>query len=262
MERAGKTLSILTYHSISNEPGPTSIEPGVFRAQVEALAEMEVGVVGLDQVARWMAGDFELPRPAVAITFDDAFRDFADAAFPVLERHGFSACVFAPTAIVGGSENWVGANRPSRALMGWDDIRALSRKGVEFGSHTRRHRDLTTLDEAELEDELAGSRRDLEDALGRPAPHFAPPYGRSNAAVRAAIARHYSMSVGVRLDRATRDSPIHDLPRVEMHYYRDTRRWRAFLEGRGSLYFQARRAARGLREAATGIGGSMRHRGR
>lgn len=253
MPRAVNSLPILTYHSISNEPGPTSIAPEIFQAQMEEIAAAGVDVVSLDEVERWFAGRRRLERRTVAITFDDAFSDFADSAFPVLERLKFPATVFVPTAVVGGAENWIGANDNARKLMGWEEIVALSRKGVAFGSHTKSHADLTGLDGAELNEELSASRRELEARLARPAPHFAPPYGRSNAAVRSAIMRNYSLSVGVRLDEARQSSPIGDLPRIEMFYYRDLGQWRAFLDGRGGAYFQMRRAARSVRETLSGM---------
>lgn len=253
MEGAVETLPILTYHSVSNEPGPTSIAPEIFRAQMEAIAEAGIDIVGLDQVERWIGSKLDFQRRTMALTFDDAFRDFATTAFPVLEKFGFPVTVFVPTSAIGGVENWAGANDNARPLMNWDEVRALADKGVSFGSHTSRHCDLTTLGEAELDEELAGSRRELEKRLGRPAPHFAPPYGRSNPAVRAAIARRYSLSVGVNLDEARRSSPIHDLPRVEMFYFRRLENWRAFLEGKARAYFQTRRAARGLREFVSGV---------
>lgn len=259
MSGAVETLPILTYHSISNEPGPTSIAPEVFAAQMEAISDSGAAVVSLDDVERWIKGERDFDRRTVAITFDDAFRDFAEAAFPVLDRLKFPATVFVPTAIVGGAENWVGANDDARALMGWDEIAALAGRGVSFGSHTRTHADLTTLDEAGLDDQLSASRRELEDRLGKPAPHFAPPYGRSNPAVRSAIALRYSLSVGVRLGEARRSSPICDLPRIEMFYYRDAGRWREFLSGRGGPYLNARRFARGLRDAVTGAARPRRY---
>lgn len=246
-------VSILTYHSISNEPGPTSIPPDLFRAQMENVAELGVKVVSLRAVEQWINGDLTLEGRTIAITFDDAFRNFAEAAHPVLHRLGFSATVFAPTALIGGVENWRGANRPGRTLLDWRELETLSRQGVTFGSHSRNHRDLTTLNAVELESELADSRRDLEDRLGEPAAHFAPPYGRVNRRVVDAIARHYSLSVGVRLGDARRSATVCDLPRIEMHYYRDRGRWRSFLNGEGTAYFQARRMARGTRNAIAGV---------
>lgn len=252
MARAVEKVAILTFHSISNEPGPTSIRPEIFRAQMDAIADAGVDVVGLDRVEQWHAGEADLSRRTVAITFDDAFKDFAEAAFPVLEKHKFPATVFVPASCVGTAECWSGANDNARALMDWGDIRALAEKGVSFGSHTMSHCDLTTIDSERLEVELKESRKAIEKALGRPAPHFAPPYGRSNEAVLDAIAQHYSLSVGVKFGEAQRSSPVHDLPRIEMFYYRDAGRWRDFLAGRGIAYFHARKTARAVRETLTG----------
>ena len=76
-------MHLLTYHSISNDPGPTSIPPSVFRAQMDAVAASGHRVVRLSEVAEWMAGRVELPARSLAITFDDGFTDFATEAAPV-----------------------------------------------------------------------------------------------------------------------------------------------------------------------------------
>jgi peptidoglycan/xylan/chitin deacetylase (PgdA/CDA1 family) len=66
-------------------------------------------------------------------------------------------------------------------IMTWDQVRALTRAGMDVESHGRRHRVLKTLDDDMLHDELAGSRADLEAALGRPIRAVAYPVGRSIA---------------------------------------------------------------------------------
>lgn len=243
------TAPILTYHSISHEPGPTSISPEIFQTQIEAIKNFGVEVVGLGEIKSWISGEREFTRRTIAITFDDAFLDYKEVAFPILNKCGIPSTVFVPTSLVGGKENWKAANKKPRPLMSWEDIEELSKSGVDFGSHSRWHHDLTLLGEAALEEELAESRRALEEKLGMPVRHFAPPYGRNNELVRKIAARHYSLSVGVSLGEARRTSPIQDLPRIEMYYYRDFNQWRAFLEGKGSLYMQMRRAARCLRES-------------
>jgi peptidoglycan/xylan/chitin deacetylase (PgdA/CDA1 family) len=76
-------------------------------------------------------------------------------------------------------------------IMTWDHVRALARAGMDVESHGRRHRVLKTLDDAMLADELAGSRADLEAALGRSVRAIAYPVGRSiarEARIRDAIA--------------------------------------------------------------------------
>lgn len=63
-------------------------------------------------------------------------------------------------------------------IMTWDQVRGLTRAGMDVESHGRHHRVLKTLDDEMLHDELAGSRADLEQALGRPIRALAYPVGR------------------------------------------------------------------------------------
>jgi len=70
------------------------------------------------------------------------------------------------------------ATYANRLIMTWDQVRALSRAGMDIESHSRHHRVLQTLDDAELDAELAGSRADLEAELHRPVRAFAYPVGR------------------------------------------------------------------------------------
>jgi peptidoglycan/xylan/chitin deacetylase (PgdA/CDA1 family) len=63
-------------------------------------------------------------------------------------------------------------------IMTWDQVRAMARAGMDVESHGRHHRVLKTLDDDMLHDELAGSRADLEAALGRRIRAVAYPVGR------------------------------------------------------------------------------------
>ena len=253
MSGANEKLAILTFHSISNGDGPTNIPPDVFAMRMETIAELGVDAISLGDVKSWLSGVCDLTRPTVAITFDDAFEDFAETAFPILERFGLKSCVFAPTGRIGGLEEWAPAGEAKRKLMNWATAAFLSTNGVDFGSHARTHCDLRTLSDAALENELTASRKALEDRLSREILHFAPPYGASDARVRAAIARHYALSAGVRLDYVRKASPTYDLPRIEMHYYRNRATWRAFLSGQGQAHLNFRRALRGARGALSAL---------
>jgi peptidoglycan/xylan/chitin deacetylase (PgdA/CDA1 family) len=68
--------------------------------------------------------------------------------------------------------------------------------GHEIGSHTRTHPHLMTVSPEALDDELAGSRAELEDALGAPCPSFAYPYAEYDARVVAATQRVYASARG------------------------------------------------------------------
>jgi peptidoglycan/xylan/chitin deacetylase (PgdA/CDA1 family) len=62
-------------------------------------------------------------------------------------------------------------------FLTWDDARAMSAAGVEFGSHTVSHPILSTLDERALREELTESKRRIETELGAPCRTFAYPNG-------------------------------------------------------------------------------------
>ena len=237
----GGCIDILMYHSISEAAGATSISPSVFASQMAALAESGVPVITMDDLAGH-------ERPGVIITFDDAFQDFADVAWPILRGHGFRPIVYVPAGLVGGYENWRDCNATPRRIMNGSTIRALSGDGVLFGSHSVSHADLSMLDPAALEAELVQSRRMIEERLGRRCPHFAPPYGSATAEGRRMIAQHYDTSVGTRLGRASGSGDMFDLPRLEMFYFTDTARWRAHLAGRGAAYLAKRKLLRSVRQ--------------
>ncbi len=245
-------MQLLTYHSISNDPGPTSIPLPVFRAQMEALVASGSPVIRLSDVARWLRGDGAVPDRAVAITFDDGFADFASAAVPVLDDLGLTATVFLPTGKMGGHADWPGEQTSPRPLMTWAQVRLLASKGIDFGGHSVSHPKLPSLSPTELAREVTESHEEITRQLGVAPVTFAPPYGASNPAVLEEIRRTYRISCGTRLARVQRsDDPI-DLPRIEMHYFRDSSRWRAYLDGRAEGYFALRRLLRAVRERAAG----------
>src|SRR6185436_8186185 len=76
-------------------------------------------------------------------------------------------------------------------------VRALARAGMDVESHGKHHRVLQTLHADALDDELTGSRTELEAQLGRPVRAIAYPVGRRIA--REARIRDALAAAGYRL---------------------------------------------------------------
>lgn len=242
-------LPVLTYHSVSDAAGPTSMPPSLFRMQMDVLALEGFRSMTVQDFLDWKAGRIDGER-RVLITFDDGFADFGAKAAPVLKARGFTALMFVPTGKIGGDEAWTGANAPPRPLMTWDQVKALADTGMEFGAHAITHPNLTKLGPEARRHEIVQSGLDLAERLGRPTRTFAAPYGHVDKAVLADVSQAYEAAFGVRLDRATRDCDPFDIPRIEMHYFRERRHWRDFLHGADG-YFLARRALRSARQVGT-----------
>ncbi len=177
---AGEQLPVLMYHSVSEDPesgvGPyyrVATSPQRFAEQMQWLGELGYRGVALEDA---------LDRPAAkgggngerlaAITFDDGFRDFHTAAWPVLQRHRFTATMYLPTA-------FVSAQRKSfrdRECLTWDEVRKLNQEGARFGSHTVNHPKLYELSWPAIETELTRSRAEIEQELGQRISSFAYPF--------------------------------------------------------------------------------------
>ncbi len=245
---------VLTFHSISDAGGPTSIPADVFDMQMRTLVEEGYQSQRVQDFVDWHGGERQTDAPVrhVLITFDDAFADFATVAAPILKRYQLTATVFVPTARIGQGEVWKGACAPPRPLMNWETIRALSDEGFEFGGHSRTHADLTLLDDDALDHEITDCAAELRKQTGTSANSFAAPYGRVNSHVIEAIGRSYGVAFGTRLARVRRGSERFDVPRIEMHYFRDERHWRDLLRGK-LAYLRLRQSLRKVRALAGGL---------
>jgi peptidoglycan/xylan/chitin deacetylase (PgdA/CDA1 family) len=243
-------LAVLTFHSISSEPGPTSIDAATFRMQMDVLAESGFTSMTCQDFLDWRQGRAKGATRRVLITFDDGFADFATVAFPMLRERSFSCMVFVPTGKLGKREDWRGANASPRPLMSWSTLSELAGAGVEFGGHGVTHADLTRLAPDRRRQEVERCAQDLAERIGRRTRGFATPYGHVNPAVLADLARTYDVAFGTRFDRARPTCDLFDVPRIEMHYFREPRHWRAFVRGDRS-YFLARRALRAVKTTGT-----------
>jgi len=63
-------------------------------------------------------------------------------------------------------------------MLGWDEIKEMSEHGISFGSHTKTHRNLCLLEDAEIREELAGSKNIIEENTGKRVEEFSYPFGK------------------------------------------------------------------------------------
>ena len=213
-------IPILTYHSIDESGSVISTGAGVFAGQMQFLKRSGFNVVTLRDLAAALADGKAIPAKTVVLTFDDGFRNFYTAAFPVLQECGFGATVFLVTSFCGGYNDWPGnpPELPRSELLSWAEIKELDAYGVEFGSHTCTHPDLTAMPHAEVTAEIAASKAVIENALGRQAETFAYPFGNYNAEVRSIAAEHFKAACSTNLGKAGAGSDLFTLERLDTYY--------------------------------------------
>lgn len=213
----GRTLAvpILMYHRINvvtadtpRESRGLTVHPEDFARQMRWLRDH--GYSSITQRELWdalMCGR-RLPGRPILITFDDGYRDVFFRASPVLLRLGFRATAYVVSGRISGRD-------PS--FLTWPLLHALERRGIEIGSHTVAHHDLTSLPDAALLEDLRRSRLTLERRLGHRVPWLAYPFGANDARVqRQARRAGYLLAVTTRHGaRAAATEPL-ALPRLRV----------------------------------------------
>jgi peptidoglycan/xylan/chitin deacetylase (PgdA/CDA1 family) len=193
---------VLCYHRVGGplELGVTRVPAAVFERQVSALARDGWRTLTLAEYEERLTGvPSPVPRHELLLTFDDGYATLAEAAYPVLARHGFTAVTFLVTDHVGRTNTW-DARYTWRRLphLDWDTVARWRARGFAFGSHGATHRRLTWLGDAWLGDELERSRAALRERVGEDAgTAVAYPFGAADArVVAAARAAGYRLGFG------------------------------------------------------------------
>jgi peptidoglycan/xylan/chitin deacetylase (PgdA/CDA1 family) len=166
---------ILMYHNLATAAGFNTVSRENFLRQMDWLQANGYRVASMDDYVRALSQPKPDPR-AVALTFDDAYQSFLAVALPILQGHSFHATVYVPTQFVGRSNTWDNAEFP---ILDWAGLKELAHiSGVTVGSHGTSHRPLRSLPPAQLLEEVAQSKTELEENLDLPVRHFSYPYGQ------------------------------------------------------------------------------------
>jgi len=175
-------IPILMYHQIDVPPPSGTplrglvVSPGAFARQMGLLRML--GYIGLSMcdLEPYLKG--EKQGKVVGITFDDGYQNNLHSALPVLQKSGFTATCYAVSSMMGGTNSWDSGLVAEKPLMNESEWRIWLASGMDVGSHTRTHADLTKLPIDEAIDQIANSKIELQDALGCDIRHFCYPYGR------------------------------------------------------------------------------------
>jgi len=217
--RSSGDVVILLYHTLGAGLGEIDTPVDGFDRHLAALARREF-LLTLDQVVNDGAAG------GIAVTFDDAYRDFYDRVLPLLVRYQVPATLYWATGLVAGR----GREERSHEPLTWSQLREAQSTGlVTIGSHTHNHVDLSRASETQAEDEMRRSKDLIEDQIGSACRHFAYPWAVGSPAADRVARRLFDTAAldAWRTNRAGRIDP-HRLGRTPI------------LRSDGQLFFRAK----------------------
>lgn len=199
-------VPILEYHVLGKPPeGAPYPELYVgrtdFEKQMDWLDEHGYQAVTLEQVQEAWYHSGTLPPKPIVISFDDGYRPQFTFALPTLRKHGWAGVLNLKAE---GSELYE------------SNVKAMIAAGWELAAHTIHHLDLTELGPEELEEEVAGSRKMLQEEFKVPVDNFCYPAGQfDQTVIKAVEGAGYTGATTEISGFAERDKP-YELARLEI----------------------------------------------
>ncbi|MEZ4904763.1 MAG: polysaccharide deacetylase family protein [Spirosomataceae bacterium] len=167
-----KKLRVLMYHKIDeNRRDMLTVSTDQLDKHLYYLRQRGYQFISTSQLI-----DANCPPPlkSVLITFDDAYVNNIEFAYPILKKHGAHATIFVPTAFVGKGSHWDITSEP---IMTVEQLHQLDSTIFELALHSHTHRNYASLTEEELEDDLRQNIQFFEQNQLPFVRTFAYPYG-------------------------------------------------------------------------------------
>ena len=138
-------IPILSYHSISNEDCPLSLNLIEFEKQLIFFKKNNFQSVHFNEIK-------DLSSKKFIITFDDGYKDLIINALPLLKKYNFKATCFIISNLIGKKNIWdeLNTNIKDKELMNLSDIHFWLKNGMRVGSHSKNHKKLTLLDKKDV----------------------------------------------------------------------------------------------------------------
>jgi peptidoglycan/xylan/chitin deacetylase (PgdA/CDA1 family) len=200
VDQTAQTI-IFCYHRLVDKvryPG-TEITTPAFEAQMKALKDRGITVIGLQDYLAWRRGEKSIPPRCAVISFDDGWKSQYEVAWPILKKLGYPLTLFIYTEGVRG--NLLGGGE----AITWEQLADMRDNGVDIEAHSATHQDLREghtimvpeqggkrtkkkLTGAEyeqwLQNEVVGCKQLLEQKLAIKTNCFAVPFGNYNQHVK------------------------------------------------------------------------------
>ncbi len=212
----GIRVSVLGYHEFAENLPETAmrIRPSKFRQQMEAIRQLGLKVITLDDFIAWKNHGKEIPQKCILLTFDDGWKSVYTDAYPVLKEFGYPFTLYL-------YKNYVdGGGKALTVPM----IQEMMANGASIGSHSVSHPYPITVKsyrkkgenayDAYLRKEMGESQRFLESKFTKKVTSYAYPGGFfTEEMVKLAAEFGYTHLFTVLPGKIKRSLPNETLPR-------------------------------------------------
>jgi len=177
-----KPAAVLMYHSVDSNNEFFTVTPNNFEWQMGYLRKNGFNVVSLAELVEHIKSNKKIPVKTVVLTFDDGYEDNFLDVFPILKKYNLPATIFLMTGFIGRKDYT--KREIKLPMLDWTQIKEMHDSGlVYFEPHTVGHPKLSRLGHAEIEKELSGSKKEIEEKLNKKCQFFAYPKGDYNEVV-------------------------------------------------------------------------------
>ncbi len=130
-------VPILMYHHLSEDvTNSEMVSPEQFEAQIRALAEAGYTGISFDELQAYVLRGEPLPEKPVVITFDDGYRSNYTLAYPILQKYGMKATIFA-IGVSFGKDHYKDTDYTITPHFGADEAAEMTASGlISIQSHT------------------------------------------------------------------------------------------------------------------------------
>jgi len=202
-----KLVPILMYHHIRDYVGKDKIEaslsttPTDFAKQLAWLKDNNFHTITFSDLFSGKVED-----KSIILTFDDGYRDNYETAYKKLKNNGQKGNFFVFSGAISASETFMTAEM----------IKEMSDYGMEFGSHTIDHIDMSVASKEKLDTQLTVSKARLEEITGKKVEILCYPSGQYSPLAEAETkAAGYKAAVTTR--PYANSSNLYEIPRIRMN---------------------------------------------
>jgi len=174
---SGLKIPIFMYHYIRDNVDPSdkigaglSVSTTNFARHLDTIKKNGYTPITFSDLA-----SDSIPEKPIILTFDDGYSDFYQNAWPIMKKYEMPGVVF------------VIANYHSNDYLTDNQIIELSNSGIEIGSHTLTHPDLSLADNGKIFTEVTQSKIEIEKLIGHKVISFCYPAGKYNDGVVAKV---------------------------------------------------------------------------